>query len=224
MAHKRNAAGHRRDKPLNRSKRKTAGTQGRSNSKSLWRYPLSDEFTLELSGDWTRGGFLEFLIRGELVDRIEFGAAPWSLAANLFLAAIHADHWTDAFVPTDSLVQRLGELSVILTPTKQKVYKLIDEIRDKLADTTVRLLTADAQLSGDDWAERLLETRRSLGYRFAISPKNLKLTFGEPKFDARPMRTGPGDKGEEHSRSAGLLPHGRPRDDARRAETRRKPR
>jgi hypothetical protein len=122
-------------------------------------------FSLELSGDSKRGGFLEFIVDGQVKGRIRLGAAPFLLLCELFAAALRAEHWTAALVSTAQLEKCLGEHGALTPPTPQKIYNLIFDIRGWIAATDVWQLTPDAALGGKIWAEQLVESETRHGYR-----------------------------------------------------------
>lgn len=144
-----------------------------------------DGLSLVLTGDWRTGGLLELLVDGEVRESYEFAAAPWSVLANLSLAAIRSQssHWFDSFVSTAKLETSLDQHRVLALVVPEKIYKLINQIRSKLAISDV-LRRWGGGKSGVRSADCLIRSRKGCGYRIALPPKSLTLRIDGTLHDA----------------------------------------
>jgi hypothetical protein len=154
--------------------------EGGISQEALANYASASQLTMELSGDWPTGGWLVLSLDGQPFDRIRIRRPQWTVLAKLFLGGIYSNHWSNAFVETKTLIQALREHKALKGDVHDNnVHRLIRRIRLKLADSKTRESAAREGESGDEWAERLLETSDGPGYRIALPPTSLTLLIGD---------------------------------------------
>lgn len=137
---------------------------------------------LVLYGQWDVGGTLVLKLNGheEIVD---FPAGPWSTLAVLFLASVRAPHnWFKSVVSAYKLADALQSQGTFAFAAADDIYKHVFAIRSALAKAATRKLSADAELSGKQWAQRLVRNERGKGYRIALPAKNLKLVIDDSQY------------------------------------------
>lgn len=148
------------------------------------RYVPGDGMSIVLTGHWLTGGMLEILVDGEIKEYFRFPPAPWSVLANLMLAAIRAQstHWFCSYVATSTLADSLQARGVLQPASADKIHKLVNKIRTELSRSKMPKLIGGGELTGKQWAESLVRSSKGPGYRIALPAKNLRLFIGESEY------------------------------------------
>lgn len=156
-------------------------------------YPVNRALHLRLIGDWDASGALEFL--WEHADPVVLGLTrgKFSPMCILMMRAIdsRASNWFTAYTPTAYLVEQLRRHTELLNPDRDSIYRLIWNLRKRLADAHA-VVEAQApeklELTSDEWTHLIVESHPQFGYRLGVPPENLSLVLGGRPY--QPARNG----------------------------------
>lgn len=159
--------------------------------------PYSD-LSIILTGQWQSGGVMEISVAAAPVAAIEFSAPLWSTVALLMIAAIHSQttHWPNAFITSEDLAKALESKNHLVDATPSDVHRLINKIRAAIARSVPPELAGKNSNARKEWAHILLASRRSIGYRIAVPPKNLTVNIGQTVFGTNAPRSGGDQEGQ----------------------------
>jgi hypothetical protein len=140
-------------------------------------YLVDDRFHFTLYGRWCDGGWLEVTYDGELVALIRLPRSKWAVLAILALKAkgnAHLDP-VDAFVSSAELRRQLRTRTPLRYSGPQSVNRFVCDLRRLLTDSDASQLDRGEQPGPDEWGHRLVESKKALGYRLGVHPKNFEV-------------------------------------------------
>ena len=137
-------------------------------------YQLDPSFQIHVRGRLGEGGIMEIHFAQQRLDMLDLPPAEMAVVALLLKKAQQATDWAEAFLTPKALARLALRHAAPLTDDAEQIPGIVYQLRKRLERASARRFGARPS-SGREFARRLLETHRRLGYRLSLPADNLHL-------------------------------------------------
>ena len=138
-------------------------------------YRLDSRFALRAVGRWRKGGVVQILFEGQVMETLSLPPGEWNIVAMLIDAGIRSagPNWGSAFMAATELARGLYQRSRRGNSDPVNIPRFVLRLRTSIAKGIER--HSDLIANPREWSRWLIEGHRFLGYRISLPPENLYL-------------------------------------------------